>query len=377
MFVHFRQGPPFPIVANAPNNGFVTVAMTGTPGAPFAIASGPLNPGTLVTGGWQLWDLGTPPAFSDVTFLVDGTAPNAPPAFTLPASGVTTLTVLMPPNVTVPLPPLQAVVIDPLSPVGYSITAASAITLVPTKSVLFIQGDFDPGLGTGPTCRLADNSPLGFSFLGGMLQAIGFGSVTEVVDTAITVTPQFLSAYGIIVLGSNRRTFAPAEESALEAFVRGGGGLVSYADATFGPGNVDSDNQVLSHFGLLSAADNFGGPVVASSLSPHPISSGVALGVGGEGVSIVEIVGNGIDTITNVAPCLANGGACLPYPIVPPSGSANPTFSACAAVDANLGRVVATFDRNTFFNFPGYGSNILANSNLAYAINLFLYAGGY
>jgi hypothetical protein len=60
-----------------------------------------------------------------------------------------------------------------------------------------------------------------------------------------------------------------------------------------------------------------------------------------------------------------------------PSGSANPTYSACAAVAAGLGRVVVTYDRNTFFNWPGYGSHLFANSNLAYAMNLFLFAGGY
>ena len=44
---------------------------------------------------------------------------------------------------------------------------------------------------------------------------------------------------------------------------------------------------------------------------------------------------------------------------------------------ATLGRVVATYDRNTFFNWPGYGSCLYVNSNLPYAMNLFLYAAGY
>jgi hypothetical protein len=275
------------------------------------------------------------------------------------------------------LPPVQALFLDPSSPDGFWLTAASRIILTPPRSILFIQGDFDPGVGTGPTCRIGDPSFVGFSTLASMLQLAGFGAVTEVVDTAVTITPQLLSSHGIIVLGSNRRMFTTAEEDAIESFVRSGGGLVSYADATFGPGNDVSDNQILSRFGLLVAWDNLGGPVVAGSLSAHPISAGVGLGVGGEGVSIIEIVGNGTDPVVNVAPCVANGGACLPYPLPAPSGLPNPTFSACAAVTAGLGRVVATFDRNTFFNPPGYGTHIMEYSNLAYALNLFLFAGGY
>jgi hypothetical protein len=377
MFVQFRQGPPFPIVAAAPNAGTLTVALTGTPGAPFVIATGPLHPGAMTVGGGQLWDLGTPPGLLDLTVLIDGTAPGAPAAYSIPASGPALIQAGMPAGGLVILPPVQAVVIDPLSPFGYSVTAASRIFLTPSKSVLFIQGDFDPGFGTGPTCRLADPSFVGFSMLGQALTLAGFSSATEVVDTNVTITPALLQPHGVVVLGSNRRVFTPAEETTLESFVRAGGGLVSYADATFGPGNVASDNQILSKFGMLAATDNFGGPVVAGSLAQHPIAAGVNLGFGGEGVSIVELVGNGLDVLQNVAPCVMNGGACLPYPVAPPSGLPNPQFSACAAALAGYGRAVATFDRNTFFNWPGYGTNILDHSNLAYALNLFLFAAGF
>jgi hypothetical protein len=376
MFVQFRQGPPYPIVATAPNNGQLVVSVAGTAGSPFFIASGPLNPGVIAVAGGQTWDLGSAPGSSDVTVVFEGTLASATlvPGVSL---GVLPVMVPVPQNTTLPLPPLQAVVIDPMSPVGFTVTAASVVSLMPTKSVLFIQGDYDPGFGVGPTCRLGDTSFVGFSQLGEVLQVIGFSAATEVVDATTTVDAQLLAPHGIVVLGSNRRVFTPAEESTLENFVRNGGGLVSYADSTFGPGNVQSDNQILTRFGLLSASDNFGGPVVAGTFTTHPISTGLSGGIGGEGVSLVEIVGNGIDPVVNVAPCILNGGACLPYPVPAPSGLPNPTFSACAAVSAGLGRAVATFDRNTFFNWPGYGSNLFDRSNLAYAVNLFLYAGGY
>lgn len=374
LYVQFRQGGPYPIVATCPNNGTLTILVTGPAGSPFAIVSGPINPGAATMFGADLVDVGTPPFFQDVTIVVDGTQPGSPPALHIPASGVAALTAQIPPNQAFPVPPMQAAVADPNLPSGFGLTAATAITFAPSKSILFIQGDWDPGVGA--TCRISDPGPFGFSMLASLLLTAGFNGASEVVDSSVTVTAQLLAPHGIVVLGSNRRAFATVEVDAIEAFVRGGGGLVSYSDSTFGPGSTASDNQVLSRFGLLMCPDNFGGPVFTNAFIPHPISAGVA-SVGAEGVGLVEVVGNGIDTITSVCPCAAGSGPCAPFPAVAPSGSANPVYAACAAVNAGTGRVVATFDRNTFFNPPGYGSSLADAANCAYAMNLFLWAGGY
>jgi hypothetical protein len=377
LIVQFRQGPPFPIVANAPNAGTLTAIVYGPPNAGFAIAMGPLNPGAGTLPGGQILDLGTPPAFADVTILANGIASPSSPFHVSPL-GFTEIVVAVPTGAPIVLPPIQAVVADPAAPGGFVLTAASAITLLPAKSVLFLQGDFDPGiLGLGPHCRLSDPSPVGFSTLRDVLLAIGFNAATEVEDVAVTITPQLLAPHGVLVLGSNRRTFTTTEVDAVEAFVRGGGGLVTYSDFMFGPGSAASDNQVLARFGLLTADDNFGGTVTAGSFAAHPVSAGLPLGIRGEGVSVIEIVGNAVDTFVNVAPCVSNGAACAPVPVVAPSGSATPTYGASVAVSAGLGRVLATFDRNTFFNYPGYGTSIVEASNLPYAVNLFLWAAGY
>jgi hypothetical protein len=376
LMVQFRQGPPYPIVAGAPNNGALNIVFIGPPGAPFGLATGPLNPGAATFPGGQILDVGTPPGLADVQILVDGTAPGS--GLAISPAGMTAFIVPVTGNTTIALPPVQAFVADPTSPFGFRLTAASAVTLMPTKNVLFIQGDFDPGVfGLGPHCRLSDTSLVGFSQLRDFLKIVGFSQVNEVVDTTVAITPALLSTYGVVVLGSNHKTFTNYEVNVLENYVRAGGGLVAYSDSMFGPGSVPSDNQVLTRFGLLTTSDNFGGPVFATSFAPHPISAGLTLGVGGEGVSIFEIVGNATDTFANVTDCVTNGGACLPYPPVAPSGSANPVYSACVAVDAGMGRVVGTFDRNTFFNYPGFGSNLLEVSNLSYAINIFLWTGGY
>lgn len=371
--IQYRQGPAYPIVALGPNNGSLAITLTGAAGAPFIVASGPLNPSAAIFPGGLL-DIGTPPALTDLVVLADGYVDSI---FAIGPSGFTHVPVPVAPNTALSLAPIQGAIADPFSPVGYTLTAASHVGLKPSMSVLFIQGDFDPGFGFGPHCRLADTSPVGFSTLRDALLEAGFLQVIEVVDASVSITPQLLSPHGIIVLGTNRKTFDAAEENAIESHVRAGAGLVSYSDSQFGSDAPASDNQILSRFGLLTSNDNFGGPVLATTFVQHPISAGLPLGVRGEGVSLIEIVGNATDTFTNVIPCLSNVTACFPNPAPAPSGSPNPTFSACAAVGAGSGRVVATFDRNTFFNFPGYGSNIFDVSNLQYALNLFFWAGGY
>jgi hypothetical protein len=374
MALQFRQGPPYPIVASAPNNGTLSVVITGAANAPFVIATGPFHPGAASVAGGNI-DVGTPPAFADLVIVADGLV--NPAMFSVGPGGGAGLNVTVPPNATIALPPLQAAVLDPFSPAGYALTAASVVTLEPAKSILFVQGDFDPGFGAGPHCRLADTSPVGYSQLRDLLLLAGFSQASEVVDTAVTITPQVLAPHGVVVLGTNQRALAASEVDAIEAYVRAGGGLVSYSDFMFGPGAPGSDNQVLSRFGLLTTSDNFGGAVLASTFAPHAIAAGLSLGVRGEGVSILEIVGNATDVFMNVIPCLSNAGACFPLPSLAPSGSAAPTYTACAAVEAGVGRVVATFDRNTFFNYPGYGSNLFDVSNAQYAVNLFVWAGGY
>ncbi len=382
LVVQFRHGGPYPIVADALGNGLVTAVVTGSAGAPFAIFASPsLHAGAAQVLGGQSLDIGTAPAFSDLTVLGDGFGggPSAS-AFSVAAGGVTLLSAIVPTGSTLVLPAMQAIVADPSHPSGLWLTAANQVTLRPTKNVLFIQGSHLPAGTFAPQCRLADPSPYGFSTLRDLLLLAGFGSVVEVVDASVAVTPQLLAPFGVVVLGTNERTWTASEVGVIEAYVRAGGGLVSYSDFMFGPNNWSSENQVLSRFGLLVAPDNFGGPVSVTSLAPHPIAAGVAVGFEGEGVSVLELVGNGVDPIVNVAPCLANGGACAPLPLAAPSGSPNPVFSACATVTAGSGRVVATFDRNTFFNPvagpPLFGTDLSRASNVTYATNLFLWAAG-
>lgn len=379
LFVQFRDGAPWPLVANAPNNGVLNTFVRGTPNAPWALFLGPLHPSSWVSAAGQRLDVGTPPAFADVlTIGAGGGDPSVTGWMSVMPSGIASVNWPIGSGTLGTLPGIQAVLIDPTSPEGYRLTGASQITLKPSKSVVFVQGDHNPG--PIPNCRLADVSPYGFSTLRDALLASGFSSVTEVIDTTTTVNVSFTSGKGVIVLGSNQRTFSSTELQTLHNFVRTGNGVVVYADAQFGPNNWSSDNGFLAPFGMGVAPDNFGGNVAFNTFATHPVTRGLTTGITAEGISLIQ---TGTPTLayaqppTALALCAQNPG-CVPLPAVPPLPATNPVFTAIAVGGSNAGgRIAVTCDRNTFLNPPGIGTNIEAADNLLYAINLFYWAAGY
>lgn len=59
-----------------------------------------------------------------------------------------------------------------------------------------------------------------------------------------------------------------------------------------------------------------------------------------------------------------------------PSQSTNSGDASVFTADWGAGRVVGHFDRNTFFNLTGAGTNINRFDNQQYAVNLFTYLAG-
>lgn len=379
LFVQFRDGAPWPLVADAPNNGVLNTFVRGTPNVPWALFLGPLHPSALVSAGGQRLDVGTPPAFTDVVSVgAGGGDPSVTGWLSVMPSGIASVNWPIGTGLLGTLPGIQGVLLDPTSPEGFRMTGASRITLKPAKSIVFVQGDYNPG--PIPNCRLADVSPYGFSTLRDTLSAAGFSSVTEVIDTTTTLNAAFTAGKGVIVLGSNQRTLSSTEITTLHNFVRTGNGVVVYADAQFGPNNWNSDNGFLVPFGLAVAPDNFGGNTAFGSFATHPVTRGLTTGITAEGISLIQ---TGTPTLAYalspiaLAPCASNPG-CAPTPASPPMPSANPAYTAIAvASSTGGGRVAVTCDRNTFLNPPGIGTSLEAADNLLYAINLFYWAAGY
>lgn len=192
-----------------------------------------------------------------------------------------------------------------------------------------------------------------------------------------------LSQYEAIVFASNNAVYDTAAINAVETYIRNGGGALFISDGNFGSNwadSPDSDSQFLARFGLRANQDHGtyslqrgAGDFIAAS---HPVLFGVNA-IDGEGVSpiFIEDPSSFDTTFTRVVAAKGttwnNDGS---NPANQFQGTArNVTASDAALVLANagVGRLAAYFDRNTFFNTNGAGTDITRFNNQQFALNLF------
>ncbi|MEM6393107.1 MAG: PEP-CTERM sorting domain-containing protein [Planctomycetota bacterium] len=289
-------------------------------------------------------------------------------------------------------------------------------------SILFIRGAERSGgfLEAGNndqnrTDQLADvfdNDPSSpnraWGTLGTVLENNGF-SVTQLIEPLEPGAPSSggttgsrldlpnlnLAQYDVVVFGSNNAQYTEADADAVESYLRGGGGAVFISDANFG-GNwadaSDSDQPFLNRLGLTANQDQGTYQVrrdTGDFLIPnHPI-------LVGDGISPDQVVdifdGEGVTPVTVadvqdlpdgvIIDILANHEGNVRRNNGPDTGNQIGTSEASGPQDAALvagtidaGRFVWTFDRNTFFNDGGAGTDITNFDNEQYAINLFTWA---
>lgn len=188
-----------------------------------------------------------------------------------------------------------------------------------------------------------------------------------------------LSKYAAIVFGSNNARYPKASVDAIENYVRGGGGALFISDANFGSSWADaptSDQQFLDRFGLTMNQDAAGGVTTLSrggghfAAPDHPVLEGVD-SFSGEGVSpvVVPITPPAGVSITRVA---GTTGQTRNNDGDPGTLRAVTSQDASVVVgNAGLGRFASFFDRNTFFNDNGRGTDITNHDNRQLAVNLF------
>lgn len=197
---------------------------------------------------------------------------------------------------------------------------------------------------------------------------------------AIDFTQLELSQYDAIVFGSNNAVYDSASVDAIEDYVRGGGSTLFISDANFGGDWADasnSDQQFLDRFGLVMHQDQGTYAITRAAgdfeVPDHPIYTNVNA-FDGEGVTPIEV---GTLTAGVTATILANseGNTRLNNGMggnnqgsSRPSG---PNDAALLVATADAGKVVGHFDRNTFFNQNGAGTNINRLDNKQFALNLF------
>ncbi|MEM9606229.1 MAG: hypothetical protein AAGA99_02335 [Actinomycetota bacterium] len=267
--------------------------------------------------------------------------------------------------------------------------------------VLFIRGAdrsggfLEAGNDEARTEQLADidnesfdGGNHGWATFADVLRGEGF-EVEQIAETAenasgpsegqpVDLTALTLTDYAVIVLGSNNATYTAAQVDALDAYVRAGGGVLFISDANFGGSWQDapnSDQQFLDEYGIVVHQDTGTYSIDDSDfVTPgHPILDGITE-IDGEGVSPFDLGGATIDVTTLLA---AEGQVRLN------PGDAQGSTRAATADDAALwvsevgsGRLAGHYDRNTFFNPGGAGTDITRFDNLDYALSLFTWLAG-
>jgi hypothetical protein len=195
------------------------------------------------------------------------------------------------------------------------------------------------------------------------------------------LTPALLANYAMVVFGSNNTRYGSVAIDAVEDYLRQGGGALFISDANFGGDWADaptSDQDFLDRLGLTMNQDHGTYALTRSAgeflLPTHPIFAGVQA-FDGEGVSPAR-VGVAPPGVSHTLLTRAKGMTRANGPPFGVQGqgalrAVTPDDAALVIGLAQSGRFAVHFDRNTFFNAGGAGTDITRLDNRRYAVNLF------
>lgn len=257
-------------------------------------------------------------------------------------------------------------------------TATREASARPTITrVLFIYGSVPPATHESELISIYNTGRNGYSQLADYLLSEQGHIIEQVHDLDPSVNPlrvDHLKHYDLVVFGSNNREFAAQEAGHLNAYVEWGGSVLAFSDSRFGlspnrqnnePGAGDrSDNSILAQYGMRIDHDNYAVVTADASrfITPtHPLLSGIK-SFRGEGVSLIKRLGPPAQILVR--------GDGLPLTNGQLTDS---TYAITMFAQVGRGRVVATFDRNTWFN-AGVGSDgtdISELDNRRYAYTVF------
>jgi len=193
-----------------------------------------------------------------------------------------------------------------------------------------------------------------------------------------------LADYDVVVFGSNNAVYSASQIDAVDTYIRGGGGAVFISDANFGRVRGDaqrSDQQFLDRFGVLVNEDRgtyrlTRGDGSGSFAEFRDPSSLILAGVDefdGEGVSPFTLPTN-LSTLPADVTAQIIAGVPAGQTVRGPGNNTRPATTSDAsllALEAGNGRIIGHFDRNTFFNLNGAGTDINRFENAQLALNIF------
>lgn len=259
------------------------------------------------------------------------------------------------------------------------ISALVIATTTASKNIAYIHGDIAAD-GTIPSgtadpydqMLLTDSGNNGCSQFKAMVEAEGY-TISQHYDQTTTLDAAFLDAFDAIVFGLHQKIWSGPEKSALDTWIRAGGGILMYSDSAAGgkynvvginnPTGQNAVNNILSTYGMEVTVDQGGGTrsYYPDALSPNPIIWDQPV-FEGEGVSPVAVDPNSSAQVLiplNDSNKLA-GGSMTPGT----SGItiANPDWAVIALNQVEKGNVMAIFDRQPMWN-NGPGSDINEEDN--------------
>jgi hypothetical protein len=284
------------------------------------------------------------------------------------------------------------------------VTASPSFAAPQAERVVFVRGASGTGgfLEGGSDEQLSDINNFstsggnhGFGQLMQTLTAEGF-AVEQVVENTTGAPVDFaaldLSTVSVLVLGSNNQTYSGADVEAVTDFVFGGGGLLVISDANWGSdwGKAPtSDQPFLNPYGLIMNQDT-STYVSRASDGDHlvpidPVLAGPNLAIDASD-DVLAFDGEGVSPLT-VGPTpagvqvqiLARAENNIHVNDAQGSGSfrpAGPNDACLVLAYYGSGAVIGHFDRNTFFNTNGAGTNITRFDNTQYARNIFRFLSG-
>lgn len=283
-----------------------------------------------------------------------------------------------------------------------AITSANAAAQAPR--VVFVRGASGTGgfLEGGADEQLSDISDFstsggnhGYGELATLLTAEGY-AVEQVIESTVGAPVDFaaldLSTVSVLVMGSNNQTYSAADVALVTDFVSAGGGLLVISDANWGfdwGAAPSSDQPFLDPYGLVMNQDT-GTYLSSDSQGDHPVpidpilsgpdlafsAADDVLSFDGEGVSPLTVAATPADVTVQI---LARAEGNIHVNDSTGSGSfrsSNDQDAALVVAYRGAGVVVGHFDRNTFFNENGAGTDINRFDNAQYARNLFAALSG-
>ncbi|MEM8955347.1 MAG: malectin domain-containing carbohydrate-binding protein [Verrucomicrobiota bacterium] len=249
------------------------------------------------------------------------------------------------------------------------------------KRVAYIYGDVaaDGTIPSGGAAAfdqmlLTDAGNKGLSQFKALVEAQGY-SISQHYDQAVTLNAAFLSQFDVVVFGLHQKVWSVAEQTALDVWLRRGGGILMYNDSAAGGSLSDPDikirnqtgqtavNSILSKYGMQVAVDQGGGTraYIPDANSSNPIIWDQPE-FEGEGVSPIAIDPLGdAEALIPLDPAnrISNGNLNID-----PEGVTivNPIWAVIAHAVVGGGNIIAIFDRQPMWN-NGPGSDINERDN--------------